>query len=170
MRGHSFDRPPRDAELPVGIAPFRLESSELRARLEAVGCRWTKQRQAIYDYLSGQESHHPTADEVFHGVRPGLPDISLATIYKGLEGLEACGLVTKLPPDRDGAARFDARPEQHYHLRCLKTGEVRDLPTPFDPDLIDRLDPGLRERLAAEGFQLAGYRLELIGRFADGDE
>jgi hypothetical protein len=26
-------------------------------------------------------------------------------------------------------------------MRCLRTGKIRDLPTPFDTTLIDKLDP-----------------------------
>jgi Fur family ferric uptake transcriptional regulator/Fur family peroxide stress response transcriptional regulator len=42
---------------------------------------------------------------------------------------------------------------------------VDDLPTAFDPELLARLDPELSDRLAAIGFQLTGYRLELFGYY-----
>ena len=107
---------------------------------------------------------HPTADEVYHAVRPEVPSISLATVYKGLEALVASGLVTKLAAD-DGSARYDARSEHHYHLRCLRSGAVQDLSTPFDPDLVAKLDPDLGRDLDARGFRVTGYRLELVGYF-----
>ena len=88
--------------------------------------------------------------------------ISLATVYKALEALVASGVATKLTAG-DGSARYDARSEHHYHLRCLRSGSVQDLPTPFDPDLIQKLDPELTEILRGQGFQVTGYRLELIG-------
>ena len=59
--------------------------------------------------------------------------------------------------------RYDARPDLHYHFRCLRTGEVHDLPTPFDPELIGKLDPQLASYLSRRGFQVTGYRLELVG-------
>ena len=40
---------------------------------------------------------------------------------------------------------------------------VHDLPTRFDPELISRLDPGLTQDLKEQGFQVTGYRLELVG-------
>ena len=43
----------------------------------------------------------------------------------------------------DAGARYDARRDLHYHFRCLRSGTVHDLPTPFDPDLIAKLDPRL---------------------------
>lgn len=111
---------------------------------------------------------HPTAEEVYQAVRPEVPSISLATVYKGLEALVASRLVTKLATD-DGSARYDARSENHYHLRCLRSGEVQDLPTPFDPDLVVKLDPDLGRDLDARGFRLTGYRLELVGYFDEAD-
>jgi len=40
-----------------------------------------------------------------------------------------------------------------------------DLPTPYDPELIDKLDPELTGRLQRQGFHVTGYRLELVGFF-----
>jgi len=41
------------------------------------------------------------------------------------------------------------------------------LPAEFDPDLLSKLDPALLARLAREGFQVSGYRLEVLGSFRD---
>src|SRR4051794_23147234 len=101
------------------------------------------------------------------GVRTAIPKISLATVYKALEALVASGLTTKLAAG-DGSARYDARSDHHYHVRCLRSGAVRDLPTPFDPDLIAKIDPGLLEQLERQGFRMTGYRLELVGYFEPG--
>ena len=143
------------------LAP--LDHDALRKALEAAGLRCTPQRLAIYDELTGAV-HHPTAEEVFQAVRPRIPKISLATVYKALEALVAIGAAHRLTPlDGTGSARYDARGEEHYHFRCLRTGTVHDLPTRFDPDLIAKLDPQLLETLGKQGFQVTGYRLELVG-------
>lgn len=139
------------------------DTDHLRETLEAAGWRWTRQRQAVYEFLVGSDPHHPTAEEVFQAVQAVMPRLSLATVYKSLETLEAAGLVTRLPAVGEGPARFDARLEPHYHLRCLKSGRVDDLPTRFDPALIARLDPDLARRLEERGFHVTGYRLELVG-------
>src|SRR5262245_25529848 len=138
-----------------------LDHDNLRLALESAGWRCTAQRLAVYDHLSGAE-HHPTAEEVYRGVRLTIPKISLATVYKALEALVASGVATKLTAG-DGSARYDARSERHYHLRCLRSGSVHDLPTPFDPDLIEKLDPALTQTPREQGFQVTGYRLELVG-------
>jgi Fe2+ or Zn2+ uptake regulation protein len=150
---------PRPA--PAGCPP--LDEAGLRATLEAAGLRCTRQRAAVYAFL-GRAPHHPTAEEVYRGVQGVMPNISLATVYKALEALVACGLAAKLTAN-DGSARYDARDDDHYHLRCLRTGRVEDLPTAYDPDLIARLDPDIARLLEDRGFHLTGYRLELVGYF-----
>jgi Fur family transcriptional regulator, peroxide stress response regulator len=136
---------------------------DLRQALESAGWRFTRQRAAVYDYLCAAKCH-PTAEEVFDAVRHDIPKISLATVYKALEALVDCRLANKLTAS-DGPARYDLHDSEHYHLRCLKTGKVCDLPTPYDPDLIDKLDPHLLADLRRQGFQVTGYRLEVIGQF-----
>jgi Fe2+ or Zn2+ uptake regulation protein len=142
-----------------------LDLAGLRAALESAGWRCTPQRIAVFNYLNSA-GHHPTAEDVHQGVRPVVPKISLATVYKALEALVASGLATKLTAG-DGAARYDARSDGHYHVRCLRSGAVQDLPTPYDPHLIDKLDPDLTRSLERQGFRVIGYRLELVGYFAD---
>jgi Fur family ferric uptake transcriptional regulator/Fur family peroxide stress response transcriptional regulator len=44
---------------------------------------------------------------------------------------------------------------------------VEDLPTPFDADLVAKLDPDLDGQLRRRGFRVTGYRLELVGYFCD---
>lgn len=138
--------------------------SLVRQALEAAGCRCTPQRAAVFGYLDRVESH-PTAEEVYLAVRRQLPKISLATVYKALEALVEADLATKLT-NGDGSARYDCRSEDHYHLRDVATGEIRDLPVAFDPNLLAKLDPALIDRLAGSGFQVTGYRLEVLGRFS----
>ena len=137
--------------------------SELRATLEAAGRRLTRQRAAVYDQLC-RADHHPTAEDVYRRVKATIPSISLATVYKALEALVESGLAAKLLA-ANGSARYDARSDHHYHLRCLRSGVVEDVPTAFDPDLIAKIDPGLGSKLESKGFHVTGYRLELVGYF-----
>ncbi len=143
----------------------RVSDEKLREVLESAGWRFTRQRAAVYGYLSSVHTH-PTAEEVYTAVRSELPQISLATVYKSLEALVACKLASKLSFD-DGAARYDCRSDNHYHIRCLKTGQVRDLPLSHDPDLLHKLDSSLVENLEKQGFRVTDYRLELVGYFED---
>src|SRR6266849_1110055 len=117
----------------------------LRRALAAAGWRFTRQRAAVFDYPRSTKDH-ATAEQVYEGVRRDLPHISLATVYKALEALVDARLANKLP-DASGPARYDCRSDAHYHFRCLKTGKLGDLPTPFDSHLLDKLDPNLIESL-----------------------
>ncbi len=137
--------------------------AHLRRSLEEGGWRLTRQRAAVYDYLCCNKSH-PTAEEVYSAVRHQIPKISLATVYKALEALVDCQLADKLTAS-DGPTRYDCHSDAHYHLRCLDTGKVHDLPTPYDPQLITKLDPHLVDELRQQGFHVTGYRLEVLGHY-----
>jgi len=147
----------------IDEAPPMPDPKQLRSALEKGGWRYTRQRAAVFNYLSAVESH-PTAEEVYVAVRQELPKISLATVYKALEALVDCHLANKLASN-EGPARYDSHCDGHYHLRCLKTGKVQDLPTRFDPELLHKIDPHLIEQLQTIGFQVTGYRLEVTGHF-----
>jgi Fur family transcriptional regulator, peroxide stress response regulator len=140
-------------EIVRGGAPEHV----LRETLEATGQRYTEQRAGVYRYLLGTVTH-PTADDVFTGVRMTIPDISLATVYKSLETLVGCGLAVKLTYG-DGSARYDARTDPHPHARCLTCGAVLDVPGRLDPAALAGVGP-------LNGFSVKGYRLELVGHCA----
>jgi Fur family transcriptional regulator, peroxide stress response regulator len=134
--------------------PHDPADTTLRAVLESNGQRFTEQRAAVYRCLSATQEH-PTADEVFTAVRSQIADISLATVYKALETLVSCGLAKKLTYG-DGSARYDARTDEHFHARCLRCGSVRDVQSS------DILGP-LPQIHPTDGFEIAGYRLEVVG-------
>ena len=135
----------------------RSDSSEqtLRRALEARGHRVTDQREAVYRLLA-HTTMHPTADEVFLGVRDEVPGISLATVYKSLETLVSCGLAKKLS-HADGSARYDGRTDPHHHARCVACGSVVDIPGKLRDSAISHVRSG------ANGFHVTGYQLELTG-------
>jgi Fe2+ or Zn2+ uptake regulation protein len=140
--------------------------ADFRRALEEAGWRCTRQRAAVYAFLCASD-YHPTAEQVYDAVRHEIPNISLATVYKALDALVAARLAARLASD-GGPARYDCHGEPHYHFRCLETGQVRDLPLPYDPGLLDKVAPGLTEALRRQGFHVTGHRLELLGHFQDG--
>src|SRR3954453_3607932 len=121
--------------------PCPAEDEALRRALEQAGGRYTRQRAAVHTYLRTVECH-PTAEQVFAAVRQTIPNISLATVYKALEALVDAQLAARVSAG-SGPVRYDGRPEAHYPLRCERTGRVRDLALPYDPDLLEKLSPGL---------------------------
>ncbi len=102
----------------------------LRRALQESGHRYTDQRAAVFR-LVARSRVHPTAEDVFLGVRTEVPGISLATVYKSLETLVSCGLAKKLTQP-DGSARFCGRIEPHHHARCLACGSVSDVTGELD--------------------------------------
>jgi len=135
-------------------ARMRPEQADalLREALEANGQRFTDQRAAVYRFLLGT-TEHPSADEVFTAVRADIADISLATVYKALETLVSCNLAVKLAYG-DDSARYDARTDDHYHSRCERCGQVRDVAG--EVPVLPHIEVG-------EGFRVKGYRVEVIG-------
>ena len=127
----------------------------LRRTLREHGHRYTDQRAAVFRLIA-HSTVHPTAVDVFLGVRTELPSISLATVYRSLETLANCGLVKKLNPT-DGSARFCGRKDPHHHARCLACGGVSDVPGELGEAEIAAL------RTQSNGFHLLGYELELTG-------
>ena len=105
----------------------------------------------MFAFLQGVKTH-PTAEEVYRAVRRRVPRISLATVYKALEALVEARLATKLT-NGDGSARYDCRGDDHYHLRDVATGEIRDLPVEFDPHLLAKIDPALVDDWPATVFK-----------------
>lgn len=137
-------------------AKKQLQRQELlRQKLRTTGAQLTTQRAAVYNYLSGVE-HHPTAEDVFLAVKPKLPRISLATVYKNLEALVNCGLVSKLAYG-NASARYDIRTDHHYHTRCLDCGKIWDLDAVEGSELLSHIKP-------QAGFKVKDYRLELLGQ------
>lgn len=128
--------------------------SALREKLDTQGAHFTRQRAVVFDYLS-RVDHHPTAEDVFLAVKQELPKISLATVYKNLEALVACGAASKLTYG-DGAARYDIRTDHHYHSRCLKCGRITDIDPATGEQLLKLIKP-------PAGFKVEDYRVELLG-------
>ncbi len=126
----------------------------LRRMLDARGASFTRQRAAVFDYLR-RVDHHPTAEEVFVAVKRELAKISLATVYKNLEALVACGAASKLTFG-DSAARYEIRTDHHYHSRCLNCGLITDVNPAAEEQFLKLIRP-------PAGFKVEDYRIELLG-------
>jgi Fur family transcriptional regulator, peroxide stress response regulator len=121
--------------------------------LQSKGFRLTPHREAVHAYLASV-NHHPTAEEVYLAVKAQGSRLSLATVYNALEALVEAGLASKLAFG-DGSARYDIRTDQHDHIHCLGCGLLRDLPPLLSRDSLGNVPEA--------GFQVTGYRLELLG-------
>ncbi len=129
--------------------------AEFEATCRARGVRVTPQRLAVYRALA-EDLQHPTAEGVFARLRPRMPSLSPATVYRILESLDREGLVRRVSVT-DGAGRYDANRGPHQHLVCRVCGRVRDLREPS----LDRV--GLR-RDAVRGFAVEELDIRIVGR------
>jgi Fur family peroxide stress response transcriptional regulator len=116
--------------------PARMQS--LVERCREAGMSVTPQRLAIYRALVETEDH-PSPEAIYERVRPALPSLSLATIYKTLEALARLGLVHELP-STGNSRRYDANTARHHHLVCMRCDRVIDYADPA----LDRIAPPRR--------------------------
>jgi Fur family peroxide stress response transcriptional regulator len=119
-----------------------LERHEVERRLRELGdrCRQagmnlTPQRLAIYRALV-MATDHPSPEALYGRVKPRMPSLSLATLYKTLEALVELGLLRELPATGQ-RRRYDAKLDRHHHLVCTHCGSVADLEAPA----LDRVKP-----------------------------
>lgn len=77
---------------------------------------------------------HLTADEVYEFVKRDHPSIGKGTVYRNLAILTEEGAIRKVEVP-DGSNRFDFTLKNHYHVRCVKCGEVFDVDMDEIPDL-----------------------------------
>ena len=90
--------------------------------------KYSKQREAIRDFLAHSEEH-PTADMVYMNLRESFPNISLGTVYRNLDHLAEEGIVLRL--DMAGKSkRYDGNIQPHQHVCCIYCGRVADVYPP----------------------------------------
>ena len=129
--------------------------SVLVRRMRDAGIRVTPQRIAIYSALIGTDAH-PTAKSLYEHLSPGVPSLSLATVYNTLRTLVVHGLVHELGDAGDGCAHYDADLTPHVHLICTCCHQVRD----FFGVSIGGVAAAVAE---GSGYRLQGARLAYIG-------
>lgn len=117
----------------AGRVPTAIRSVGQACR--RAGLRLTPQRLAVYRALL-DSSDHPSPETLYARVKPTMPSLSLATIYKTLETLVRAGLALEVPVTGN-AKRYDANTDRHHHLLCTRCNAVRDH---YDATL-DRVTP-----------------------------
>ncbi len=85
---------------------------------------YSKQREAILNELKNR-CDHPTAAQVYEGVRQVIPNISLGTVYRNLASLVESGEILSVTVG-DGKEHFDGDKSFHLHLHCKCCGDIID--------------------------------------------
>lgn len=91
--------------------------------------KYSKQRQAIKNQLLNR-GDHPTAETLYSELKPSMPNLSIATVYRNLKQLEGMGEISTIITD--GATRYDYNVKPHAHFFCNKCGAVLDIDTDKD--------------------------------------
>ncbi len=131
------------------------------AYLRRVEQRYTNGRRVLIDALAAA-GRPMTLPEIL-AASPGLAQSSA---YRNLAVLEQAGVVHRVPAPGE-FARYELAEEltgHHHHLVCSECGDVVDIDVP--PRLERTLERTLTELADSEGFELAGHRLDLVGRCA----
>ena len=87
--------------------------------------KYSRQREALLTELRARKDH-PTAEELYLGLRAIMPNYSLGTVYRNLSELCANGYILKIET-AGGAERYDGCITPHGHFACVKCGRVFDL-------------------------------------------
>ena len=101
-----------------------MQEHQIKEVLASCGISPSRPRIAILGYIR-EHCTHPTAEEIYLSLKPEMPAISLATVYRNLAQLETDGRIIRV--GSGGTARYDGNISPHYHLSCLKCGGVVDI-------------------------------------------
>jgi len=113
-------------------------------------------REAIQEVLTSGPGHL-SAQEIHRAAQERLPRIGIATVYRALKFLCACGKAAEFIP-ADGVARYEPAGSRahHDHLICNSCGSF-----------IEAVEPEIEKlqiRLAARhGFKPSSHKLEIYG-------
>ena len=88
--------------------------------------RLTETRKAIISYLIASKEH-PSAEQIYQDLKPGLPNLSLATIYNNLKLLVEEGFITELKRSNDTTTYYDFMGHDHLNVICERCGKITDL-------------------------------------------
>ncbi len=122
--------------------------------------RYSEKRQAILNCLRATRSH-PDAETVYATLKPGYPDLSLATVYRNLADLKAAGLIRSVG-HAAGREHFDADLAPHSHAICQNCGAIVDLPASLFSSA-EETSLWLEKAKTASGYTLSEASLSFSG-------
>ncbi len=132
--------------------PMPSDDHSLVEACRARGLRATPQRVSILRALR-RSGEHPGPEALHREAQRELSSLSLATVYKTLETLEAHGVIEEVTLRAD-SKRYDANLAPHHHLVCVICKRIEDL-------VDDALAPPLPRKVA--GFRVTAARVQIMG-------
>lgn len=99
---------------------------DIRERFRRSGYTLTSQRKAVLEAL-GESRGHPSAEDVYLIVKRKNPRVALGTVYQALGVLEEIGVI-EAKHWSESPTRYDLNVGPHVDIRCLRCGEVSEVP------------------------------------------
>ncbi len=93
--------------------------------------RFSAQRACIQQIVSGQ-SGHLSVEEVFERAKRVSPRISLATVYRNLQQLEALSAISSVQ-GKDQRLYYEAFATPHHHFICESCSAILNVDNPSLP-------------------------------------
>jgi Fe2+ or Zn2+ uptake regulation protein len=110
---------------------------DIRERFRRSGYTLTSQRKAVLEAL-GESRGHPSAEDVYLIVKQKNPRVALGTVYQALGVLEKIGVI-EAKHWSESPTRYDLNVGPHVDIRCLRCGEVSEVPGVRFEDLEDTI-------------------------------
>jgi len=116
--------------------------------------RKSRLRERIYGAIASSKAH-PSAQDVYDGLRKEIPRLSLGSVYRNIAILLEEGRI------RSGdfglsSARYDADTSSHCHFVCERCGAVLD----FDMPAADGIDAAARK---LSSHRIHGHAIRFFG-------
>lgn len=85
----------------------------------------TPQRLEILKFLDDHRMH-PTADQIYTGLKEKNPSLSKTTVYNSLEVLREHNIIQSISICTN-ELRYDIKHGMHHHFLCKKCGKIIDI-------------------------------------------
>ena len=108
--------------------PSKAQLILFQERCRENGLKVTPQRVAIYEEMC-RSDNHPTAEQVYFGVKRRFSTISLNTVNQTLLTFSKVGIV-EIVEGFGNPRRYDPNLRTHHHVHCVKCGGILDFNNP----------------------------------------
>lgn len=128
---------------------------DIASALKGQGVRVTQARRGVFEALRGATTPLSAA-QLDAALRAAGASIDLVTVYRTLDTLERCGLVTRVDRLQEGW-RYAVREKDHHHsITCSECGSI----SPLDACDLEPVEHALATRT---GFANVHHSLQFYG-------
>ena len=136
-----------------------ISISQIKEKLVEKGLKVTPQRIAILEAIYTSDNH-PTAEMIMDAIKDSHPGIASATVYKVLDALVENQLIKRVKTDK-GIMRYDGIVENHHHLYCSESEEIKD----YMNEELDQLLTDFFNKNGIADFKIEEIKLQINGKF-----